>query len=211
MIKVSFSEEPPAVYSETVGINNQLTRFRIRTNIQSEVKQEEMPPEEEGGDPVIVEVTTWTADEKELLLPNGELNKEDIEANPEAYVNYIPKATRDKSKQIIQVDLDAVRNGRPSVEVPTYRAGARVCHGRADDIFLLGGLQMGGLPFFEFADGSVEALTIADLQAILTDIATWETTLQQVKQQFWGRVEAAQSEEELTTIEEEFRQFLATM
>jgi hypothetical protein len=83
------------------------------------------------------------------------------------------------------------------VDVPTYKEGYAVMHREKDDINLLAGLMMGGLPYYEFADGqTVAPLSAEDIQKIYTDLAAHEIGLQQSKQACWAAIDAAATHEE---------------
>lgn len=124
------------------------------------------------------------------------LDKEAIIADPDKYIGYVPTAYRQQLKDKAQKHLDEKRNNTHRVDVPSYKEGYAVMHREKDDINLLAGLVMGGLPYFEFADGQVAApLSVDDIKLIYQDIAAHEISIQQAKQACWAAIDAATTRE----------------
>lgn len=138
----------------------------------------------------------WRADTRSFWLPEGELDPETVKANPEQYLYYDVKKA---AKVTAQTLVDNLRNNYPVVPVPSFREGAAVCHRPADDVKMLGGVLMGGLPYFELASGEVVSLTQADLENIMKDVTTWEISVQTAKQTAWATIEAATTQEAIDT------------
>ena len=150
---------------------------------------------------------SWKADTRSYWVDAGEVNPEAVRQNPEYWLWYdLRKAARAEAQRLV----DELRNGCPVAPVPSFRPGAAVCNRASDKVMLLAGLQMGGLPMFELADGSITPLTAEDLQAIMRDIAAWEMAVQGAKQACWGAIDAATSEQQmedaLATLAEELKQ-----
>lgn len=150
---------------------------------------------------------SWQADTRSYWVDAGEVNPEAVRQNPEYWLWYdLRKAARAEAQAL----LDKLRNGCPVVPVPSLYEGAAVCNRASDKVMLLAGVQMGGLPMFELADGSITPLTAEDLQAIMRDIAAWEMAVQGAKQACWGAIDAATSEQQmmdaLATLAEELKQ-----
>ncbi len=141
----------------------------------------------------------WEADCHQFWEQEGVLDLADLQAQPEAYLHYIPRATRQAAKDQAQVMLDALRAAGPVVPVPSYRKGAVVCNRPADQVKLLAGLSMGSLPYYELASGEVVNLTAEDIKAIAVDVAAAETAWQQAKQACWQTIDTAEAEEDITT------------
>lgn len=138
----------------------------------------------------------WQADTRSFWLPEGELDPETVKANPEQYLYYDVKKA---AKVTAQTLVDNLRNNYPVVPVPSFREGAAVCHRPADDVKMLGGVLMGGLPYFELASGEVVSLTQADLENIMKDVTTWEISVQTAKQTAWTTIEVATTQEAIDT------------
>lgn len=138
----------------------------------------------------------WQADTRSFWLPEGELDPETVKANPEQYLYYDVKKA---AKVTAQTLVDNLRNNYPVVPVPSFREGAAVCHRPADDVKMLGGVLMGGLPYFELASGEVVSLTQADLENIMKDVTTWEISVQTAKQTAWATIEVATTQEAIDT------------
>ncbi len=158
----------------------------------------ELPPDSE------TEPATWEADTHEFWEQEGVLDLDALRAQPEAYLHYIPHATRQVAKDRAQQMLDTLRSGNPVVPVPSYRAGAAVCNRPADQVKLVAGLAMGGLPYYELANGDVVNLSEDDIKAIAADVAKAETAWQQAKQQCWQNIEAAEGANGIEKAIEEF-------
>ncbi len=141
----------------------------------------------------------WEADTHQFWEEADRLDLEALRTNPEAYLHYIPHATRQAAKDRAQQLLDTLRDSCPVVPVPSFREGASVCNRPADQVKLVAGLAMGGLPYYELANGEIVNLSEADIQSIATDITAAETTWQQAKQQCWAAIDSAQSNEDIST------------
>lgn len=183
---VNFSEKPEAVTFTEYGVN---TEVSIVLNIQ-EVQHE---ASYEGEEPYI----SWEGDQYIFWELTEALDKEAITADPEAFTTYVPVSYKNSLKDKAQQHLDYVRDHTHRVDVPTYKEGYAVMHREKDDINLLAGLMMGGLPYYEFADGqTVAPLSKEDIQKIYTDLAAHEIGLQQGKQACWAAIDAATTHEE---------------
>ena len=183
---VNFSEKPEAVTFTEYGVN---TEVSIVLNIQ-EIHHEPTTEEEE-------ERVSWEGDQYIFWELTEVLDKEAILANPEAFTTYVPVSYKNSLKDKAQQHLDYVRDHTHRVDVPTYKEGYAVMHREKDDINLLAGLMMGGLPYYEFADGqTVAPLSPEDIQKIYTDLAAHEIGLQQQKQACWAAIDAATTQEE---------------
>lgn len=183
---VNFSEKPEAVTFTEYGVN---TEVSIVLNIQ-EIHHEPTMEEEE-------ERVSWEGEQYIFWELTSALDKEAILANPEAFTTYIPVSYKNSLKDKAQQHLDYVRDHTHRVDVPTYKEGYAVMHREKDDINLLAGLLMGGLPYYEFADGqTVAPLSPEDIQKIYTDLAAHEIGLQQQKQACWAAIDAATTYEE---------------
>jgi hypothetical protein len=183
---VNFSEKPEAVTFTEYGVN---TEVSIVLNIQ-EIHHEPIMEEEE-------ERVSWEGDQYIFWELTTALDKEAILANPEAFITYVPVSYKNSLKDKAQQHLDYVRDHTHRVDVPTYKEGYAVMHREKDDINLLAGLLMGGLPYYEFADGqTVAPLSPEDIQKIYTDLAAHEIGLQQHKQACWAAIDAATTQEE---------------
>lgn len=183
---VNFSEKPEAVTFTEYGVN---TEVSIVLNIQ-EIHHEPTTEEEE-------ERVSWEGDQYIFWELTEVLDKEAITANPEAFTTYVPVSYKNSLKDKAQQHLDYVRDHTHRVDVPTYKEGYAVMHREKDDINLLAGLLMGGLPYYEFADGqTVAPLSPEDIQKIYTDLAAHEIGLQQGKQACWAAIDAATTHEE---------------
>lgn len=178
---VRYSEEPRTLLHETLG---DFTHFTVATNIKQITEDNS---------------SYWEADVNDFWERSSELPVSVVEANPEAFIdraNQLSDQRTDK-KTIIQQIVDDLRSGCPIVPVPSFRQGAAVCHRPADDVKMLGGVMMGGLPYFELASGEIVSLTVEDLQNIMKDVTQWEIDLQQKKQACWSLLDAANTQEEL--------------
>jgi hypothetical protein len=183
---VNFSEKPEDVTFTEYGVN---TEVSIVLNIQ-EIHHEPTTEEEE-------ERVSWEGDQYIFWELTEVLDKEAILANPEAFTTYVPVSYKNSLKDKAQQHLDYVRDHTHRVDVPTYKEGYAVMHREKDDINLLAGLLMGGLPYYEFADGqTVAPLSPEDIQKIYTDLAAHEIGLQQQKQACWTAIDTATTQEE---------------
>lgn len=183
---VNFSEKPEAVTFTEYGVNTEVSIVR---NIQ-EIHHEPTTEEEE-------ERVSWEGDQYIFWELTEVLDKEAIAANPEAFTTYVPVSYKNSLKDKAQQHLDYVREHTHRVDVPTYKEGYAVMHREKDDINLLAGMMMGGLPYYEFADGqTVTPLSPEDIQKIYTDLAAHEIGLQQQKQACWAAIDAATTHEE---------------
>lgn len=182
MIKVHYSEKPEPVLVQ---------KFRDKVGITIALNPEEVESGE--GDQ---RTTQWVADTNDFWEMEDSINLEDVYAHPENYLYYLPAKEKRFFKDKAQAMLDALRNSTPIVPVPSYREDAAVCNRPADQIKLIAGLTMGGLPYYELASGEVVNLSVTDLQAIAVDVTAAETTWQQAKQTCWAAIDAAGTEEE---------------
>lgn len=193
----SFSTKPEPV---TFSTYHDVTEVRIVLNIievedpvlsSSEIEEVEAQTEE-------TTITThWEGDLYSFWEANEHLDKEAIIADPESYSSYVPVKYKVSLKDRAQKHLDCIREHKHVVDVPTYKEGYSVMHREKDDIKLLAGMIMGGLPYYEFADGQVVApLSSEDIQKIYIDLAAHETKLQQDKQACWAAIDAAKTHEE---------------
>lgn len=184
--RTNFSKKPEPVTFTTYGSNVEVT---IVLNVQ-EVQHEPMSEDVEG-------YTDWEGDLYSFWEAEEYLDKEAILENPEAFTTYVPVSYKNSLKDKAQKHLDYVREHTHRVDVPTYKEGYAVMHREKDDINLLAGMMMGGLPFYEFADGqTVAPLSAEDIQKIYTDLAAHEIGLQQGKQACWAAIDAATTYEE---------------
>lgn len=191
MQHVNFSEKPEPVTFQEFKDSTYVT---IVTNIEEVITEEHIGEEE-------MTRSHWEGDQVTFWEETAILDKDAIVENPEKFLNYVPSKYRQQAKDKAQEHLDYVRKNTHRVNVPTYKEGYAVMHRAEDDIYLLAGMTMGGLPYYEFADGQVVSpLTIEDISKIYTDIATHEVTLQQGKQYCWALIDAAQSIEEVDEI-----------
>ena len=191
MQHVNFSEKPEPVTFQEFKDSTYVT---IVTNI------EEIITEENDGEDVLSH-SHWEGDQVTFWEETALLDKEAILKNPESFITYVPSKYRQQAKDKAQEHLDFIRKNTHRVDVPSYKEGYAVMHRAEDNIYLLAGMMMGGLPYYEFADGQVVSpLTTEDISKIYTDIATHEVTLQQGKQYCWTLIDAAQSIEEVDTI-----------
>ena len=183
---VNFSEKPDTVTFTEYGKN---TEVKIVLNIQ-EVQRE---ASSEGEEPYI----SWEGEQYIFWELTTALDKEAILANPESFTTYVPVSYKNSLKDKAQQHLDYVREHTHRVDVPSYKEGYAVMHREKDDINLLAGMMMGGLPYYEFADGqTVAPLSPEDIQKIYTDLAAHEIGLQQQKQACWTAIDAATTHEE---------------
>lgn len=183
----NFSEEPaPVVFYDFNGS----TQVTITINVTEH--QEEPPGEEE------TPRKSWEGDQYIFWEKTDVLDKDAILADPEAYYGYVTSECRQAAKDKAQAHLDYVRVNTHRVDVPSYKEGYAVMHRAEDDIKMLAGLIAGGLPYFEFADGQVEApLSVESLTLILQDVMAHEVHIQQEKQACWAAIDAAKNEEEV--------------
>ena len=183
----NFSEEPaPVVFYDFNG-STQVTITINVTEHQEEPSGEEETPRK-----------SWEGDQYIFWEKTDVLDKDAILANPEAYYGYVTSECRKDAKDKAQAHLDYVREHIHRVDVPSYKDGYAVMHTEKDDIYLLAGMLMGGLPYYEFADGqTVSPLSTEDIQKIYADLAAHETGLQQGKQACWAAIDAAKTEEEV--------------
>lgn len=189
--KATFSQEPTPVSFHELKDKTQVT---IILNIEEKhTMPEEGQPEEE-----FEPQTYWEGDLYQYWELTSEVDKDAIISNPEAFVAYLPSTIRKAAKDKAQEHLDYVREHTHRVDVPSYKEGYAVMHRERDDINLIAGMAMGGLPYFEFADGQVVApLTPEDIKLIYQDLAAHEIGLQQGKQACWAAIDAAKTEEEV--------------
>ncbi len=152
----------------------------------------------------------WQADINRFWVPEGELDLNALRENPAAWLHYVPLATRQAGKDRAQQMLDELRAGTPIVPVPSYRTGAAVCNRPADQVKLLGGLQLGGLSYYELASGEVVSLSEDDIKAIALDVTNAETRLQQAKQECWAAIDAATGQQDIEAALAGFETVLAT-
>lgn len=183
----NFSEEPaPVVFYDFNG-STQVTITINITEHQEEPSGEEETPRK-----------SWEGDQYIFWEKTDVLDKDAILTDPEAYYGYVTSECRQAAKDKAQAHLDYVREHIHRVDVPSYKEGYAVMHTEKDDIYLLAGLLMGGLSYYEFADGqTVAPLSIEDIQKIYADLAAHETGLQQGKQACWAAIDAAKTEEEV--------------
>ncbi len=151
----------------------------------------------------------WVVDENSFCEKEGDIDVDAVRANPEAYLHYVPSNIRQSAREKAQLMLDKLRNGCPIVPVPSYRGGAAVCNRAADQVKLVAGLAMGGLPYYELASGEIVTLSTGDIQSIAVDVAAAETAWQQAKQACWAAIDAAQGEEEVAAALAEFATVLS--
>lgn len=190
MQHVNFSEKPEAV---TFQEFKDLTLVTITVNIE-EVKNEITSGDDE-------QTVHWEGGQVKFWEESEFLDKEAIIANPEDFVNYAPIKYKNEAKDKAQAHLDSIRKIIKRVDVPTYKEGYAVMYRPEDKIYLLAGMEMGGLPCYEFADGQVVApLTTEDIAKIYSDLAAHEVTLQQGKQYCWSLIDAAKTVEEVDFI-----------
>lgn len=183
----NFSEEPaPVVFYDFNGS----TQVTITINViehQEEPSSEDETPRK-----------SWEGDQYIFWEKTDVLDKDAILADPEAYYGYVTSECRQAAKDKAQAHLNYVREHIHRVDVPSYKEGYAVMHTEKDDIYLLAGMLMGGLPYYEFADGqTVSPLSPEDIQKIYADLAAHETGLQQGKQACWAAIDAAKTEEEV--------------
>ena len=183
----NFSEEPaPVVFYDFNG-STQVTITINVTEHQEEPSGEEETPRK-----------SWEGDQYIFWEKTDVLDKDAILADPEAYYGYVTSECRQTAKDKAQAHLDYVREHIHRVDVPSYKDGYAVMHTEKDDIYLLAGMLMGGLPYYEFADGqTVSPLSTEDIQKIYADLAAHETGLQQGKQACWAAIDAAKTEGEV--------------
>lgn len=183
----NFSEEPaPVVFYDFNG-STQVTITINVTEHQEEPSGEEETPRK-----------SWEGDQYIFWEKTDVLDKDAILADPEAYYGYVTSECRKDAKDKAQAHLDYVRVNTHRVDVPSYKEGYAVMHRAEDDIKMLAGLIAGGLPYFEFADGQVEApLSVESLTLILQDVMAHEVHIQQEKQACWAAIDAAKTEEEV--------------
>lgn len=190
MQHVSFSTKPEPVTFVSYG---NATEVQIVLNI---IEVEDPVLSESDAEETTV-TTHWEGDLYSFWEANEYIDKEAIIASPETYSTYVPIKYKTSLKDKAQKHLDCIREYKHIVAVPTYKEGYFVMHREKDDINLLAGMMMGGLPYYEFADGQVVApLTPEDIQKIYTDLAAHEIKLQQDKQACWSAIDAATTCEE---------------
>lgn len=181
MQKTRYSEKPEPLLIETV---RGYTHITIATNIK-QLEESDTP--------------AWEADTNAFWTQTDAIDLEDVRNNPANYLNYAShlSSRRAEAKAKAQQAVDDLRNGCPITPVPSFREGAAVCNRASDKVMLLAGVQMRGLPMFELADGTITALTEEDLQGIMHDIAAWEMAVQSAKQECWGTIDNATTQEEI--------------
>lgn len=178
----SYQYEPKSVVTQEYGGK---TRFDININI---VKKDD---------------DSYAADLYSFWVNSGELSIEDVEKNPEQYIDYVTICEREKAKQKAQNIVDSIREN-PIIPVPSLRDDAKINHRTADDVKLLGGYMLGGLDYFELASGEIVSLTQNDIANIMKDAAEWEVSLQKAKQEAWSKIDNAVSH---TDIEDALKLF----
>lgn len=178
MIKANYDYKPEAVITQ---VYNNKIKFDINLNIE-EVKDGEQ--------------ISYTADLYSFWVPVGELDPGTVKENPELYADYVSKSGKQAYKSKAQAIVDKIREN-PIVEIPSFRENAYINHRPSDDVKLLGGIMLGGLPYFELADGEVVELTKENLEGIMQDVAAWEVELQKIKQEVWDAIDKATSETEI--------------
>ena len=190
----NFSEEPaPVVFYDFNG-STQVTITINITEHQEEPSSEEETPRK-----------SWEGDQYIFWEKTDVLDKEAVLADPEAYYGYVTSECRKEAKDKAQAHLDYVRENTHRVDVPSYKEGYAVMHRAEDDIKMLAGLIAGGLPYFECADGQVEApLSVESLTLILQDVMAHEVHIQQEKQACWAAIDAAKTEEEVNIALEDY-------
>lgn len=183
----NFSEEPePVVFYDFNGSTQVTITINITEHQEEPLSEEEAPRK------------SWEGDQYIFWEKTDALDKEAVLADPEAYYGYVTTEYRQKAKDKAQAHLDYVREHIHRVDVPSYKEGYAVMHTEKDDIYLLAGLLMGGLSYYEFADGQVASpLSTEDIQKIYADLSAHETALQQGKQVCWAAIDAAKTEEEV--------------
>ena len=180
MQKTRYSEQPEPVLVEAI-------KGYVHITVAVNIKQVESDP------------PAWEADTNRFWVPAGELDLDAVRQNPAAYLHRATHLSdaRAEAKATAQRMVDELRNGCPVVPVPSFRADAAVCHRPADDVKMLGGVLMGGLPYFELASGEVVSMTRGDLEGIMQDVTQWEVAVQQAKQAAWVAIDAATSQDEI--------------
>lgn len=178
MKKANYDYKPEVV---TTQVYNNKIKFDINLNIE-EVKDGEQ--------------ISYTADLYSFWVPVGELDPDTVKENPELYTDYVSQSGKQAYKNKAQAIVDKIREN-PVVEIPSFRENAYINHRPSDDVKLLGGIMLGGLPYFELADGEVVALTKENLEGIMQDVAAWEVELQKTKQEVWDTIERAASLNEI--------------
>lgn len=183
----NFSEEPePVVFYDFNGSTQVVITINVTEHQEEPLSEEEAPRK------------SWEGDQYIFWEKTDALDKEAALADPEAYYGYVTTEYRQKAKDKAQAHLDYVREHIHRVDVPSYKEGYAVMHTEKDDIYLLAGLLMGGLSYYEFADGQVASpLSPEDIQKIYADLSAHETALQQGKQACWAAIDAAKTEEEV--------------
>lgn len=144
-----------------------------------------------GDDPV-----QWEADVHTFWEAADAIDVASVVADPEAYLHYIPRQVRASYRQKAQGLLDAWRQGRPVVPVPSFREGAAVLCRTEDKAMFSAAMARGrGLPAYELADGEIVALTHEQMQAIYDDVESAEIAAQTGKQIAWAAIDSADSTE----------------
>lgn len=173
MDKTNYTEKPSDLLLDC-------QRGRVRYTISTNIEQ--------------LEDGSWQADTRSFWVDENELQPATVAQNLRYWLWYDErKVAREEAQRMV----DLLRNECPVAPVPSFREGAAVCNRASDKVMLLAGLQMGGLPMFELADGSITALSVEDLQAIMRDVAAWEIGVQTAKQNCWTAIDAADSREEI--------------
>ena len=204
---VHYTEKPLPVQYEAFG---EFNHFTVAINIHEEVEEvavADSTSESSESSDTTKNTSRWIATVNDFWERASALSPEEVEANPEAFIdraNQLSDQRTDK-KTLIQQLVDDLRSGCPIVPVPSFREDAAVCHRPADDVKMLGGVMMGGLPYFELASGEIVSLTVEDLQNIMKDVTQWEIDLQQKKQACWSLLDAANTQEELDAAVEKAR------
>lgn len=139
----------------------------------------------------------WLVDENVYWERVCDLDLDAVNANPEAYLHYLPVHYREAKKQEAQDMLDALRNNGSVVPVPSFRTDAAVYNRTSDKAMFSAALARGnGLPGYELASGEMVApLTHEQMQAIYDDVAAAEIAWQLGKQTCWATIDAATDEQ----------------
>lgn len=175
-MKCNYLYEPKVVITQEYGDN---IRYDININIVKNDDEE-----------------SYSADFYSFWVKKDELSLEEVEKNPEKYIDYVTLEEKKKAKEKAQKIVDKIREN-PIIPVPSYREDAKINHRASDDIKLLGGYMMGGLEYFELASGEIVSLSQNDIAYMMKDAATWEVNLQKAKQQAWTQIDNAISHEEI--------------
>ncbi len=151
----------------------------------------------------------WEAERHAFWEAADVLDLADLEAQPGHYLHYIPLGTRREAQEQARLMLEKLRGSNPVVPVPGYGSEAAVCLRPAEQLQLLTGLALGGLPGFELADGQTVSLTPEELRAILQELTTAEILWKQALHQCCATIEAARSEEDIACALADFATLLS--